>query len=381
MPAVTPQPHRLSPRPGTARGALLPPRPHPPGRAVRGARGRPVDGKCQESPGVGFRGGRRPGRPRAPRHCRRVSPGPCWPRRRPWSLVRLPGGNDFDIGRVAQNMMLAAAARGLGSCPITLHRREQAHEVLALPEDHEATWAIALGYPDEEAEPEQRRRAAAAGFTGRRHPRRPGAPRHVRAAAPPSAGLSSTSDALVGAEGQDAGHGLPGPVHAGRRPRCGPAPIPATSRGPARRSSSATRHRRRARTEAPVGEAAPAGNPGDRPVAPPGAGQARRAGGRRAGPGRGRRSDRGSPRSAPPRRAPPPPPAAMRQPGLHPRRGRSRRWASRPTACGRSLGIAAPAQPPGTRRPKGSWGPLRRDWGRPPSPARRRSTAWGTRAG
>ena len=83
-------------------------------------------------------------------------------------VVRLPGGNDFDIGRVAQNMMLAAAARGLGSCPITLHDRDRAREVLALPDGHEATWAIALGYPDEEAEAEQRRRAAAAGFTGRR---------------------------------------------------------------------------------------------------------------------------------------------------------------------------------------------------------------------
>jgi len=83
-------------------------------------------------------------------------------------LIRLPGGNDFDIGRAAQNMMLAAAARGLGSCPITLHERDRAREVLALPEGHEATWAIALGYPDEDAEAEQRRRAAAAGFTGRR---------------------------------------------------------------------------------------------------------------------------------------------------------------------------------------------------------------------
>lgn len=83
-------------------------------------------------------------------------------------LIRLPGGNDFDIGRVAQNMMLAAAARGLGSCPITLHDRERAREVLALPEGHEGTWAVALGYPDEEGEVEQRRRAAAAGFTGRR---------------------------------------------------------------------------------------------------------------------------------------------------------------------------------------------------------------------
>jgi nitroreductase len=83
-------------------------------------------------------------------------------------LVRLPGGNDFDIGRVAQNMMQAAAARGLGSCPITLHHREQARDILGLPEGHDATWAIALGYPDEAAEVEQRRQAAAAGFTGRR---------------------------------------------------------------------------------------------------------------------------------------------------------------------------------------------------------------------
>ncbi|MFH1329637.1 MAG: nitroreductase [Actinomycetota bacterium] len=83
-------------------------------------------------------------------------------------LIRLPGGNDFDIGRVAQNVMLAAAARGLGSCPITLHDRDRAREVLALPEGHEGTWAVALGYPDEDAEVEQRRLAAAAGFTGRR---------------------------------------------------------------------------------------------------------------------------------------------------------------------------------------------------------------------
>jgi nitroreductase len=83
-------------------------------------------------------------------------------------LVRLPGGNDFDIGRVAQNIMLAAAARGLGSCPITLHHREKAREILGIPADHEATWAVALGYPDETAEAEQRRQAAAAGFTGRR---------------------------------------------------------------------------------------------------------------------------------------------------------------------------------------------------------------------
>ena len=84
------------------------------------------------------------------------------------ALVRLPGGNDFDLGRAAQNIMLAAAARGIGSCPIAFHRPEQAAEILGLPAGHNCTWAVALGYPDEEAEWEQRRQAAAAGFTGRR---------------------------------------------------------------------------------------------------------------------------------------------------------------------------------------------------------------------
>ena len=84
------------------------------------------------------------------------------------ALIRLPGGNDFDIGRAAQNMMLAAAARGIGSCPVTLHRRDRAREVLGLPKDHECTWVIALGYPDVPAESEQRRQAAARGLTGRR---------------------------------------------------------------------------------------------------------------------------------------------------------------------------------------------------------------------
>ena len=37
------------------------------------------------------------------------------------ALVRMGGGYDFDTGRVAQNLMLAADAIGLGSCPVTLH--------------------------------------------------------------------------------------------------------------------------------------------------------------------------------------------------------------------------------------------------------------------
>jgi nitroreductase len=84
------------------------------------------------------------------------------------ALVRTPGGNDFDIGRVAQNVMLAAAARGLGSCPVTLHDQDEARRVLAIPPDHECRWAIAIGYPDEDGEVEHRRSLQAIGMSGRK---------------------------------------------------------------------------------------------------------------------------------------------------------------------------------------------------------------------
>lgn len=66
--------------------------------------------------------------------------------------VRLPGGYEFDIGRVSQNMMLAASTRGVGSCPVTLHDEECASRVLNLPADHHARYALCFGYPDTEAE-------------------------------------------------------------------------------------------------------------------------------------------------------------------------------------------------------------------------------------
>jgi len=70
--------------------------------------------------------------------------------------VRLPDGYDWDMGRVSQNMMLAAAAIGVGSCPITLHRHDDARAVLGVGADHGCKWVIALGYPDEEAEQQGR---------------------------------------------------------------------------------------------------------------------------------------------------------------------------------------------------------------------------------
>jgi nitroreductase len=84
------------------------------------------------------------------------------------ALVRLPEGNDFDLGRAAQNMMQAAAARGIGSCPITLHRKEQAALILDLPDDTHCRWLVTFGYPNQDAEPQQRLQARARGLRGRK---------------------------------------------------------------------------------------------------------------------------------------------------------------------------------------------------------------------
>jgi nitroreductase len=68
-------------------------------------------------------------------------------------LVKEQGGNMFDIGRAAQNIMLAAKAIGVASCPITLHRSAEARDFLGAPETTETRYAVALGYPGEQASP------------------------------------------------------------------------------------------------------------------------------------------------------------------------------------------------------------------------------------
>lgn len=83
------------------------------------------------------------------------------------ALIETPEGNPFDIGRVAQNIMLAAAARGIGSCPITLHDGGRAKTVLELPDGYGCSYAVALGHPDPDAEQAQRERRRAEGMSGR----------------------------------------------------------------------------------------------------------------------------------------------------------------------------------------------------------------------
>jgi nitroreductase len=69
------------------------------------------------------------------------------------ALVDESKGYEFDIGRAAQNIMLAAQALGVASCPVTLHREDEAASVLDLPAGSRCRYAVALGYPAEDAAP------------------------------------------------------------------------------------------------------------------------------------------------------------------------------------------------------------------------------------
>lgn len=53
----------------------------------------------------------------------------------------------FDAGRCAQNMMLAAWALGIASCPASMHRAAEAKALLGLPEDKTLAVVVSFGYP------------------------------------------------------------------------------------------------------------------------------------------------------------------------------------------------------------------------------------------
>jgi nitroreductase len=80
--------------------------------------------------------------------------------------IRLPDGYDWDLGRLSQNIMLAAASLGIGSCPVTFHREDDAKAVLGVPDDHGARFGITLGYPNPEAERTGRARSPLSGRKG-----------------------------------------------------------------------------------------------------------------------------------------------------------------------------------------------------------------------
>jgi nitroreductase len=57
-------------------------------------------------------------------------------------------GSDYDAGRSAQNMMLAAWSMGIASCPCSMHNQRCAIETLGLPRGYRVVVVLALGYPD-----------------------------------------------------------------------------------------------------------------------------------------------------------------------------------------------------------------------------------------
>jgi len=72
-------------------------------------------------------------------------------------VVPKEGGKAFDIGRMAQNMMVAAHDLGLASCPVTFHHEKRVQEFLGFPENHEAPMGVGIGHP---APPEEKKKSA-----------------------------------------------------------------------------------------------------------------------------------------------------------------------------------------------------------------------------
>jgi nitroreductase len=53
---------------------------------------------------------------------------------------------EYDAGRASQNMMVAAWAEEVGSCPVSMHHVECARDALRLPENYRVVIVVAFGY-------------------------------------------------------------------------------------------------------------------------------------------------------------------------------------------------------------------------------------------
>jgi nitroreductase len=56
----------------------------------------------------------------------------------------------WDLGRAAQNMTLAAWARGIGSVPATVYDQDLCRSILGYPQDQHCEYLLNFGYPAEE---------------------------------------------------------------------------------------------------------------------------------------------------------------------------------------------------------------------------------------
>jgi nitroreductase len=62
-------------------------------------------------------------------------------------VAPVDGGRLFDLGRMAQNLMVAANGLGLATCPVTFHHQDRLRPTLGLPDDMEGPMAVTLGHP------------------------------------------------------------------------------------------------------------------------------------------------------------------------------------------------------------------------------------------
>lgn len=58
----------------------------------------------------------------------------------------------WDLGRAAQNMVLAAWELGIGSVPATVYRQDLARELLRYPDDRHCEFLLSFGYPADPGE-------------------------------------------------------------------------------------------------------------------------------------------------------------------------------------------------------------------------------------
>jgi nitroreductase len=72
-------------------------------------------------------------------------------------VVPKDANRPFDIGRMAQNVMVAAHSMGLASCPVTFHEQQCVHDRLGIPDEFEAPMGVGVGHP---APPAEERKSA-----------------------------------------------------------------------------------------------------------------------------------------------------------------------------------------------------------------------------
>ena len=65
----------------------------------------------------------------------------------------------WDLGRAAQNMILAGWELGIGSCPATVYEHDLVRKLLELPDDQHCEYILSFGYPVDSSAPSAPKRA------------------------------------------------------------------------------------------------------------------------------------------------------------------------------------------------------------------------------